>query len=483
MRHTCRLLLAVLLVLAVAVSASAQAKIPVLVVDSGTDFSHSLIKPRGLANPAELAGKPEVDDDNNGYVDDIFGWNFVENHARQVNLQTTPPQYDRVLRTLELLGRFQAFGRDNLTPAEFDELRANYQDKEIMGWVQFTGGWAHGTHVSGIVATDAPEVRLKGISHIPAGQAPMLADLPEMLAPLSLHLRSTRDDGERETLRTPPSMAEFEAYFKQQGQAAVAKVERQAKYMGELAPRVINCSFGTDNPKLLAVFKKNMVESWGFENPTDAQVQQLVNLFVTHAQLPKDRALFAHVKNALIVIAAGNSSEDNDPLVISPNNMGYENTLIVGATNQDRELAKFSCYGARTVDVAVPGVCILASYPNGKMGYMSGTSMAAPLASRYAAQVLSVNPKLTPAELKRVLMRTVDKKEWLKGKVVSGGVINLERAKAAARSMKEGLAEKEAIRAANAGVADQVKSGPFDLFSPVELKSDFERDLYFSAVF
>lgn len=476
------ILFGLLISLLVVTPAFCEAKVPVLVVDSGTDLSHPLLKSHALANAAEAKGENGKDDDGNGYVDDLFGWNFVENLGRLVNLEFTPTEYDRVLRTLELLGRYQAFGRDNLTEEEFNELRTNYQDKEHMKWIQFTGGWAHGTHVGGIVASETPCVQLKGVTHIPSGQAPM-ADLPHVLAPLTLQLRANHQEASTDHIKAPPSMDEFVAYFKQQGQASAAKVAAEAKYIGELAPRVINCSFGSDNPQLLEVFKQNMVENWGFDNPSDAQVQELVNIFVTHAMLPRDKALFAHVPNALLVIAAGNSSEDNDGLVISPNNCDLTNTLIIAATNQDKELAGFSCFGKKTVDVAVPGVCILSSYPNGKMGYMSGTSMAAPLASRYAAMVLSVNSELTPQQLKAILMKTVDKKAWLKDKVISGGVINVERAMTAARNVKEGMALTAAVSAARSTVEDQLKASPFDLFTPTTFKNQLERDIYFSAVF
>jgi subtilisin family serine protease len=226
-----------------------------------------------------------------------------------------------------------------------------------------------------------------------------------------------------------------------------------------------------------------MIESWGYGNPTDQQVQDLVNLFVTNAMLTRDKAFFKHVDNALIVIAAGNSTENNDGLVISPNNVDLPNTLIIAATNQDKAIANFSCFGVKTVDVAVPGVNIYSSYPNGKMGFMSGTSMAAPLASRYAAMILQANPALTPVQLKTIIMKTVDKKSWLKDKVKSGGVINVTRAIAAAKSMKDGVKMNQAILTAGTEVEDAIKANPFDLFEAPKFETEFEKALYNSAIF
>ena len=94
-----------------------------------------------------------------------------------------------------------------------------------------------------------------------------------------------------------------------------------------------------------------------------------------------------------------------------------ENKLVVAATDNNEKLADFSSYGKNSVDIACPGVNIKSAYPDNKVGKMSGTSMAAPVALRYASQVLATNPNLSAIQLKKILMGTVDKKPWLKGKM------------------------------------------------------------------
>ena len=66
--------------------------INVLVIDSGSDFTHKELKPMASPNLAELKGTEKVDDDNNGYVDDVYGWNFVENNSTLVNLREKLPR-------------------------------------------------------------------------------------------------------------------------------------------------------------------------------------------------------------------------------------------------------------------------------------------------------------------------------------------------------------------------------------------------------
>jgi len=264
------------------------------------------------------------------------------------------------------------------------------------------------------------------------------------------------------------------------GKKYVQQVKAKADYIGSLKPRLINCSFGSENSHLVAMMKQNMIQHWGFKDPSDAQVQEVVNLFVTHAFLPRDKATFAKVPNALIFVAAGNSSEDLDPFVMSPNNVPIPNKIVVAATDADQKIAPFSCYGKKKVDLAVPGVNIYATYPNQAMGYMSGTSMACPMAVNFAAQVLNVNPDLSPVELKKILMETVDKKGWLTDKVVSGGVINVNRAVYAGKLVKEGKSISAAIKEAREKVADKIHRAPKK--TRPDLSDQIVRELYFSVI-
>lgn len=463
--------------------------VKVLVIDSGSDFTHGALKPLALANDSELNGKPGVDDDNNGYIDDIYGWNFVENSNTLVNLKDTPPKYDEVLRCMELLGKLQAYGKEGMDPAEYKYLIDHYQDKKFWAWVGFTGGWAHGTHCAGIVATKNDAVGLNSIKHIPTGSGPTLdaAEGIKAIKHMMAHRRSTgRTNVDTNSETAAPvatekaSIKQLEAYFTQLGVQWTAQIKAKADYIAELNPRLINCSYGSENSSLKEMIKDNMVKAWGYVDPSDEEVQELVNLFVTRAFLPRDKAMFAGAKDALIFIAAGNSTENLDGFVTSPNNVPIPNKIVIAATDADQKIAPFSCYGVKTVDVAVPGVNIYATYPNNKMGYMSGTSMACPNAVKYGSLVLDANPALKATELKKILMETVDKKEWLKDKVKSGGVINVDRAVFAAKVMAEGKGAFDAIKEAKQKVADKVYR-PAKRTRP-DLSDKMVRELYFSVI-
>ncbi|MCK9223836.1 MAG: S8 family serine peptidase [Candidatus Muirbacterium halophilum] len=466
-------MIAITMVAILSLNSFADSKIPVLVMDSGTDFNHEKLGPVADINLAEFNGIEGVDEDGNGYIDDIYGWNFVENTGTLVHSEYQPPRYDDVLRFMELIGKLTVYGKDSLSADEFNFLLTNYQNKEFNAWVNFTGGWAHGSHVGGIIARNNDVINMKAISHIPVGEPPV-AQLIEDAA-RGLRASLTTRSGEEKA----PTMEEIKNYFAYMGMQQAQGVAKERDYVGELAPRVINCSFGTENQQLMASFKQTMVEQWGFANPTEEDVQEMVNLFVELALLPKDKELFSKVPNALIVIAAGNSSENLENIVSSPNDVKIDNKLVVAATDNDKNLAVFSCFAINKVDVAVPGVNILSTYPNGKMGYMSGTSQAAPYAARVATLMLNENPELTAVEVKDIIMKTVDKKDWLSDKVISGGVININRAVQAARYSKSLANINDAISASMDEIADNITRS-LHLRAPM---TDFEKRLAIEFAF
>jgi len=80
------------------------------------------------------------------------------------------------------------------------------------------------------------------------------------------------------------------------------------------------------------------------------------------------------------------------------------------------------------VDVAAPGVAIRSSAPGNEYIQVSGTSQAAPFVAGVAGKIIDTNPELSPLEVKKIIMGTVDKKDFLAGKVITNGIVNLGRA-------------------------------------------------------
>ena len=152
-----------------------------------------------------------------------------------------------------------------------------------------------------------------------------------------------------------------------------------------------------------------------------------------------EAAIQPYVATTLFVFAAGNGGtdgvgDDNDTTHVWPCNAPDANVICVGASTNRDAVARFSNYGATSVDMFAPGEAIASTVPPGvmkelaptdKYAYMDGTSMAAPHVAAAAALVRQAAPPgIDPAGIKDVLMSSVDAKPAFQGKSVSGGRLN-----------------------------------------------------------
>jgi subtilisin family serine protease/subtilisin-like proprotein convertase family protein len=132
----------------------------------------------------------------------------------------------------------------------------------------------------------------------------------------------------------------------------------------------------------------------------------------------------ARDRGHIFVAAAGNYDSDNDKYPNYPSSFQIDNIVSVAATDRNDTLASFSNYGARSVDLAAPGVDILSTTLKGGYGFNSGTSMATPHVTGVMALVWSVHPTWTYKQVITQVLTTVDKLPALTGKTSTGGRVN-----------------------------------------------------------
>ncbi|WP_431127082.1 S8 family peptidase [Flagellimonas flava] len=157
------------------------------------------------------------------------------------------------------------------------------------------------------------------------------------------------------------------------------------RYAADNGAKIINCSFGKS--------------------------------FSPNAQWVYDAIKYAASKDVLIVHAAGNDGNDLD----SPENPNYpndhmfgameiaNNVITVGALTSSygsKMVATFSNYGSQNVDVFAPGDAIYSTLPNNKYDFMGGTSMAAPAVAGVAALVRSYYPQLSAVQVKQIIIQS-----------------------------------------------------------------------------
>jgi cell wall-associated protease len=233
-------------------------------------------------------------------------------------------------------------------------------------------------------------------------------------------------------------------------------LEEIGTYVNGHKAAVANGSFGTGF-KQAKMITDAMYMLVYFKKPTEEQSNETAKKFL-NSILREGVHFLEAAPDTLFVFAAGNDGTDNDVYPTSPTNIKRHNAISVAATYKRDYLAPFSNYGMAMVDVAAPGMLIESTIPGDDHLKVSGTSQAAPYVANIATKMKAANPALKPAELKELLILTVDKKEYLASKVKSAGVVNPERAVMAADLMKS-MSMNEAIERSKLSVQDYPETG------------------------
>ncbi|TNF03382.1 MAG: hypothetical protein EP326_02415 [Deltaproteobacteria bacterium] len=137
----------------------------------------------------------------------------------------------------------------------------------------------------------------------------------------------------------------------------------------------------------------------------------------------------AEKKGILVVAAAGNEESNIDQRANAyyPASYGLKNIITVTAYNQSLQLLSSSNYGKETVDISAPGYRIKSALPNGRAGYLTGTSQATAFVTGVAALLMSQYPELTAVQAKEILKKSARKEATLLTKCSSGGRLDADR--------------------------------------------------------
>ncbi len=117
-------------------------------------------------------------------------------------------------------------------------------------------------------------------------------------------------------------------------------------------------------------------------------------------------AEYAATKNVTLVFSAGNTGF-GEPQLPAALSLAYPNIIAVGATDFSDKVVGFSTFGPQ-VSVVAPGSGIWTTQPGGGYRNINGTSFSAPIVTGVIALMLSVNPNLTPIQIRRILEGTAD---------------------------------------------------------------------------
>lgn len=410
--------------LALGALSSAQAA-KIAVIDSGLDYKHNMIAPNLWSNANEVEDRR--DNDGNGYQDDVHGWNFAEQNGQIIDYSYLGTFSEDPKKFFDIQGKV-FLGK--ATEEERAWVKEKVQDKNFIKEISKFGNFVHGTHVSGITVRDSKN-EVMGIKLIPT------------------ETKLIFDRFAKEKLADRWSLLE---------KAFTALAGQQMKLLTEISTfiathemDIANGSFGTGftQAKMITDTAFRVIF---FRKPTEEESQKAAGLFIGSMVSAGDAFVGAAPKT-LFVFAAGNDGLSNDEFGTSPANIRADNVITVGATYKNEFFAPFSNYGVKHVDIAAPGMLIQSAIPGNEMMAVSGTSQAAPYVANVAARIKDANPALSPLEIKKILLGTVDKKGFLADKVTAGGIVNTERAVIAAQ-MTKSVAVDEAIKRARVQVSD-----------------------------
>lgn len=405
-------------------------KVIVAVIDSGVDINHPDLKPVIWTNKKEIPNNKK-DDDKNGFIDDVHGWNFLG----ESNLENY--EFVRILKK----------GDDG--SETYKKALADYKKKynEIIQYKE---------PVDMLVKADKT-IRefLKKESYTLQELKDVASVKYELFQSKRILLAYAEDTGEN--FRT--ELEEFKDYVYDQLNYNLNKDFDGRKILGDNADDLStkkygnnvvysksrkDSSHGTHVAGIIAQLRNNGIGGDGVATnveimpiravPNGDEYDKDIALAIRyavdngakvingsfgkdyspHKDWVFDAIKYAESKDVLIVHAAGNDSKniDVEPNFPTDEIEGKEfanNVITIGAINQnygDKMVADFSNFGATNVDIFAPGVKIYATIPENKYKYEQGTSMASPNAAGVAALIRSYYPNLKASQVKQIIMQS-----------------------------------------------------------------------------
>lgn len=423
------------------------------VIDTGVDFTHEDLKKVAWINKQEIENNG-IDDDNNGYVDDIHGWNFL-GKMEKANFEE-----DRILanpsivdaKTIAKLKKEREFEIQMAKERSGSILEEKIKSEQILQSYK-NADKALTKHFGKKDYTKKDILNIKTTDNNLQKHVTFLREMFEYGANSMKDLKSE--------IVGSLKMLNNEYNKGQRLLSGNFNIEDYRKVLGDNPNDINDTNYGNNNilpitneemhgshvSGIIAAKRNNGIGINGIANnvkimslravPNDGDEHDKdVALAIRYAvdngakvingsfgksyspykQWVYDAIAYAAKKDVLIINAAGNSGNNIDKMISYPNDVPNnrneitDNFMLVGASGSKYDsssiVASFSNYGKQNVDVFAPGVEIYSTTPNNSYEIESGTSMAAPCVAGVAALIRSYYPELTASQVKRILMES-----------------------------------------------------------------------------
>ena len=407
------------------------------VVDSGVDINHEDLKPIIWTNPQEIPGNG-IDDDKNGYIDDVHGWNFLGD-INQENLEyvrilkkgnTNDPDYKRAEKKYN-----KEYQEANEKIETYSQIRDRIAQSDAL--IQKQLGKKEYTEEDLDLIDTSSSLQLagavRGMKYL-LGNGVNIKETIEELSEGVKHYEErikyglNKEFNPRAVLKDNPDDINDKFYGNNNVIGPTAEGALHGTHVAGIIAAVRHNNIGmdgvADHVRIMPVrtvpdgdeYDKDVALALRYAIDNGAKVinTSFGKEFSPHKQWVYDALKYAAEKDVLIVNAAGNDAKNIDvqPTFPDDNIDGKEFTdtmITIGALNYEYNenlVASFSNYGKNNVDLFSPGVQIYATVPENKYKFLDGTSMAAPEVAGVAALIRAYFPNLKAREVKQILMES-----------------------------------------------------------------------------
>ncbi|MFI5186456.1 MAG: S8 family peptidase [Chitinophagales bacterium] len=427
-----------------------SAPVIVAVIDSGVDTTHEDLKPILWTNPGEIPGNG-IDDDKNGYVDDVHGWNFIggrdgknvkeDSYEAARVYHQYKSQFENITDTsslskedkdnyyvwarakgqvvgevdLSLLEKYQQIEKDMIlgdSVIQVDLKKKEYNCKDLDGYnpasiaaqklkqtMTYICGLNKNTDITNEQIIEDLEGEIRKMEA--AKEAP--EDFRGQIVKDNYSDFNDRFYGNNDVMANTP-------FHGTHVSGIIAAVRNNGLGIDGIADNVRIMMIravpdGDEHDKDIALAIRYAVDNGA----------KVINMsfgkgFSPQKEWVDDAVRYAQSKGVLLVHAAGNDAADIDTAwnfptpVFKTDGKRASNWITVGASGDPQlggVVANFSNYGKDEVDVFAPGVQIYSTIPGGNTyGEAQGTSMASPVVAGVAALILEYFPNLTAEQVK-----------------------------------------------------------------------------------
>lgn len=413
-------------------------KVIVAVLDSGMDLTHEDLVDVLWVNKGEIAGNNK-DDDNNGYIDDIHGYNFLgESYNEQLEMARIVGKKlgDASLQAKAKSDLDKDYQKALQNKGQYEQIlqavqNADEEVKELLGKDSYTK--------KDLTEIKTEEETMQRNVSILMQMLSIKDTIPEVLSELKDGIKHFTDqlnynlnvdfDG-RKMVGDDPYNFDDRGYGNGNPKNRVDDESHGTHVAGIIAAKRNNglgANGVAENVEIMSIravpngdeYDKDIALGIRYAVDNGAKI---INGSFGKAYSPNAEWVYEAIKYAadndvLFVHAAGNSGEDLD----DPNNPNFpndqinngpemaDNVITVGALTSkygSEMVASFSNYGLINVDVFAPGDDIYSTMPNNEYDFQGGTSMAAPAVAGVAALVRSFYPKLSASQVKAILLNS-----------------------------------------------------------------------------